>query len=137
MNRLLLGTILGLASCLPAVAQGRWTVSGTVRDKATGEVLIGASVSLLDVARSGVISNSYGFYAITAPAGRYTLLVSFVGYSVDSIPIVLDRNLVLAAELGTAELRTVVVSAQKKNDNVTRPVMGVAKLTTNEIKNIP
>ena len=80
MKRLLLGTILGLASCLPAVAQGRWTVSGTVRDKATGEVLIGASVSLLDVPRSGVISNSYGFYAITAPAGRYTLLISFVGY---------------------------------------------------------
>jgi hypothetical protein len=137
MKRLLLGTIFGLASCLPAVAQGRWTVSGTVRDKATGEVLIGASVSLLEVARSGVLSNAYGFYAITAPAGRYTLLISFVGYGVDSIPIVLDRSMVLAAELGTAELRTVVVSAQKKNDNVTRPVMGIQKLTTSEIRNIP
>ena len=142
MKRLLLGTILGLASCLPAVAQGRWTVSGTVRDKATGEVLIGASVSLLDVARSGVISNAYGFYAITAPAGRYTLLISFVGYRVDSIPIVLDRSVVLGAELratdgGTGQLTAAVVSAQKKNDNITRPVMGVQKLTTNEIKNIP
>ncbi|HEY4287468.1 MAG TPA: TonB-dependent receptor [Puia sp.] len=137
MKRLLLGTILGLASCLPAVAQGRWTVSGTVRDKATGEVLIGASISLLEVARSGVISNSYGFFSITAPAGSYSLLISFSGYVTDTVPVALDKNIMLTSELESAHLQTVVVSAQKKNDNITRPVMGVQKLTTSEIRNIP
>jgi len=125
MKRLLLGTILGLASCLPAVAQGRWTVSGTVRDKATGEVLIGASVSLLEVTRSGVLSNSYGFFSITAPAGRCSLLVSFSGYLTDTLPVMLYKNVMVSEELQPADvqLAAVVVSAQKKNDNITRPVM--------------
>ncbi|HXO77094.1 MAG TPA: carboxypeptidase-like regulatory domain-containing protein, partial [Puia sp.] len=139
MKRLLLGTILGLASCLPAVAQGRWTVSGTVRDKATGEVLIGASVSLLEVARASVISNSYGFFSITAPAGRYSLLISFTGYLADTLPVALDKDVLVSGELRPAggQLAAVVVSAEKKNDNISRPVMGIQKLTTSEIRNIP
>src|ERR1700754_363755 len=132
MKRLLLGTILGLASCLPAVAQGRWTVSGTVRDKATGEVLIGASISLLEVARASVISNSYGFFSITAPAGRYSLLISFTGYLADTLPVALDKDVLVSGELRPAggQLAAVVVSAEKKNDNISRPVMGIQKLTT-------
>ena len=140
MKRLLLpGIIWGLTFCLPATAQSRYTVSGTVRDKTSGEVLIGASVSLMELSRSGVISNAYGFYAISAPAGAYTLLVSFTGYQTDTVPIRLDGNRLLpvALEAGSAQLTGVVVSALRKNDNVVRPVMGVQKLTTNEIKNIP
>ncbi len=146
ISGLLLGTILGPAFWLPvgaqdrsAGAQGRHIVSGTVRDKATGEVLIGASVSLLEIPRSGILSNAYGFYAISAPAGKYMLLISFTGYLTDTLPVTLDKNVLLPGELRPAggRLEAVVVSAQKKNDNVTRPLMGVQKLTTNEIKNIP
>ncbi len=128
--------------CLISVtvkAQGHFTVNGTVRDKATGEALIGATVSLQELPRSGILSNAYGFYSISAPAGHYTLVVSFAGYQQDSRPIELTHDLVLPIELGATagELAEVVVSAQKRNDNVTRPLMGVQKLSTNEIKNVP
>ena len=144
--RLLPGTLLGLAFCLAAGAQDRpagtrdrYTVSGTVRDKTTGEVLIGASVTLLENPRSGILTNAYGYYAISAPAGKYTLLMSFAGYLTDTLPVTLDKNVLLPGELRPAggELTAVVVSAQKRNDNITGPLMGVQKLTTNEIKNIP
>jgi hypothetical protein len=124
---------------LAAHAQNRYTVSGTIHDKKTGEALIGASVSLLETPQHGILSNSYGFYSVTAPAGRYTLLVTFSGYQPDSLAIDLTRNLTLPVELDNAagQLAEVVVSAQKKNDNVTRPLMGVQKLTTKEINDIP
>ncbi|HEV9036847.1 MAG TPA: TonB-dependent receptor [Puia sp.] len=120
-------------------AQTHFTVSGTIRDKKTGEILIGASVSLLEIPRSGIASNAYGFYSISAPPGKYTLLVSFSGYEPDSIPVRLDQNIGLPVDLATAggALTEVVVSAQKKNENVTRALMGVQKLTTREIRNVP
>jgi hypothetical protein len=120
-------------------AQNRCTISGTIRDGSTGEILIGATISLQEIPRSGILSNAYGFYSITAPAGKYTLLISFSGYQQDSLPVDLTHNILLPVQLTTeaGELTEVVVSASKKNDNVTRPLMGVQKLTTNEIKNIP
>jgi TonB dependent receptor/CarboxypepD_reg-like domain/TonB-dependent Receptor Plug Domain len=120
-------------------AQNRYTISGTIRDGSTGEILIGATISLQEFPRSGILSNAYGFYSITAPAGKYNLLISFSGYQQDSLPIDLKHNILLPVQLttGSGQLAEVVVNAQKKNDNVTRPLMGVQKLTTNEIKNIP
>jgi hypothetical protein len=120
-------------------AQSRYSISGTIRDGSTGEILIGATISLQEIPRSGILSNAYGFYSITAPAGKYTLLISFAGYQQDSLPIDLTHNILLPVQLSTesGQLTEVVVNALKKNDNVTRPLMGVQKLTTNEIKNIP
>lgn len=124
---------------LAAHAQSRYTVSGTVRDKRTGEALIGATVSLVERPERGILSNSYGFYSVTAPAGHYTLLVTFSGYQPDSLAIDLTHNLTLPIDLdnATGQLAEVVVNARKKNDNVTRPLMGVQKLTTKEINDIP
>ncbi len=121
------------------MGQNRYTISGTIRDKKTGEALIGATVSLVETPERGILSNSYGFYSITAPAGHYTLLITFSGYQPDSLAIDLVHNLAIPVELENAagELTEVVVSAQKKNDNVTRALMGVQKLTTKEINNIP
>src|SRR6201991_1101461 len=137
MKSLLLCILLGLTVFQPGWSQSRYTVSGTIRDKKTGEVLIGASVSLLEIPRNGMFSNAYGFYSISAPEGRYTLLVSFSGYRTDSLPINLTHSLVLPIELTTGQLAEVVVSAQRKNENVTRALMGVQKLTVGEMKNIP
>ncbi|MBS1604744.1 MAG: TonB-dependent receptor, partial [Bacteroidetes bacterium] len=136
-----IGAWLGLLFFLPAVAQGqgRYTINGTVRDRKTGEALIGASVSLQEVPRSGVQSNAYGYFAISVPAGDYHLLVSFAGYLTDTVAVGLRRNIIqpveLDAESGT--LTGVVVSAQRRNENIARPLMGVQKLTTDEIRNIP
>ncbi|HEY4148373.1 MAG TPA: TonB-dependent receptor [Chitinophagaceae bacterium] len=120
-------------------AQTKYTVSGTIRDQSTGEALIGASIVLLEHPRAGVLTNGYGFFSVTAPSGNYTLLVSFAGYKSDTLPITLTKDLLLPVRLtpGGPELQEVVVSAHKGNENVTQPLMGVQKLTINEIKNIP
>src|ERR1700727_2241132 len=61
-------------------AQTRHTVSGTIRDKNSGETLIGASVIFLEHPHASVLSNAYGFYSINAAPGNYKMVVSFTGY---------------------------------------------------------
>ena len=119
--------------------QQKYSVNGTIRDKKTGEVLIGATVNFLEIPRSGITSNSYGFYSITALPGNYTLIVSFTGYEPDTLKIGLHKNILLSVELGAenTQLATIFVNATKRNENVTRPLMSVQKLTTREIRNIP
>lgn len=59
------------------------TVSGFVYDKATGETLIGATVSLSgNGIRTGAYTNSSGYFVISeAPAGKDTINVSYIGYN--------------------------------------------------------
>ena len=120
-------------------AQVRHTVSGTVRDSASGETLIGASLLLLEQPRSAILSNSYGFYSINAPSGRYTLVISFTGYRSDTLAIDLARDVALNVHLNSSsgELQEVVVSANRNDANVSKPLMGVQKLSVTEIRDIP
>ena len=137
MQRIISTTFLLLPFLLHA--QGRPTVSGTVRDAASGETLIGASVFLAEQPRSAVLSNSYGFYSINAPAGHYTLVVSFKGYRTDTLPVELSKDVKLDIQLNSAGavLQEAVVSASRNNNNVVKPLMGVQKLSVTEIRDIP
>lgn len=121
------------------LAQARHTVSGTVRDLATGETLIGASVLFPDHPRDAVLSNAYGFYSIHAAAGKYQMVVSFTGYTGDTIRLLLDRDTVIDVNLAAAtrQLQEVVVTGNRNTNNVSRPLMGVQKLSISEIKDVP
>jgi len=58
----------------------KYTISGYVREKETGEELVGASVFIKELTQ-GAISNQYGFYSMTIEKGEYTLIISFLGFS--------------------------------------------------------
>jgi hypothetical protein len=128
-----------LLTAYPALAQTRHTVDGIVRDAATGETLIGASVTFRDRPRSGVTTNSYGFFSISAPLGEYTLIITYSGYLSDTVPVHLDRDLNRPVSLrpGGGQLQEVVINAGRRNDNVIKPITGLQKLSTNEIKDVP
>ncbi|HTI10450.1 MAG TPA: TonB-dependent receptor [Puia sp.] len=119
-------------------AQTRHTINGTIRDKKSGETLIGASIILLEPPHSSALSNAYGFYSINAPAGDYRMVVSFTGYTNDTLVVSLNKDVVLPVGLipEGAQLQEVVITASK-NNNVTKPLMGVQKISVNEIKDLP
>jgi hypothetical protein len=115
----------------------RHTVAGVVRDGSSGETLIGATAVLMERPSSGTLSNGYGFYSITAPAGSYHLLLSFSGYGTDTLLIDLDKDTTLSVSLSPGvELKEVIVSG-RTNKNITQSLMGVQKLSTADIKNVP
>ena len=78
----------------------RYTVSGTVKDKKTGEVLIGATVlPAWRFQNPQQTAIGYGFFSISAPSGSYNLITSFAGYLTDTVKIQLDQNISTIVEL--------------------------------------
>jgi hypothetical protein len=118
--------------------QSKFTISGSVSDKATGETLIGASVRLNGSTVSGITTNSYGFYAINVPPGKYSLSVSFIGYKtiIQDIDIKKSEKLNVSLEADN-QLSEVVISATKATDNISNPQMGLQKVDIKEISNVP
>lgn len=70
--------IIAVLTGIQSYSQEKFTVSGTVRVKKTGETVIGASIRAGD---AGTFSNDYGFYSISLPAGNYTIAVSHSGHA--------------------------------------------------------
>ncbi len=70
----------------------KFTISGYIRDKSSGEAIIGANV--YDQASfQGTTSNSYGFYSLSLPEGDYNITNSFVGYTPVVQQFSLNKNI--------------------------------------------
>lgn len=121
------------------IAQNRVSISGTIKDSQTGETLIGAIVQVKELPNIAVITNEYGFYSLNIPAGEYNLSVSFVGYSNYSISVKAKTDVQVGIQLVSTsrELEEVYVTAQRSNDNLTKPQMGVEKLNIAQTAKIP
>ncbi len=119
-------------------AQEKFTISGSLRDKASGEELIGATVVVKEIPNTGKAANEYGFYSITLPKGNYTLRASYIGYNEIEKTIILDKNLKIDWDLENGKmLQEVVVKATKEDENITKTSMGTEKLDINEIAKLP
>jgi len=120
-------------------AQNKFTLSGTVRDASTGETLIGATVRITGATTAASLTNAYGYFALTQPAGSYTVAISYTGYATMSKAINLDKDLKLNTELRAAnDLAEVTVSANnRKNENVKSAQMGLEKVDMQSLNSIP
>ncbi len=117
----------------------KFSFSGTVKDRATGETLLGATVTIAQLPRLGVSTNSYGFYSLTVPEGSYTVVASYTGYVTDTLHLTLDKNTLMDIGLVAAQsqLKEVTVRGAAKNGNVLTTPAGVQRLTIEDIKNVP
>ena len=135
MNKLLL-VVLAILTCMQGYSQGKFTISGTVRVQKTGETIIGASIK---AGEAGTFSNDYGFYSISVPAGKYTFQVSAVGMLMHTQSIELGKDITLniALEEEPKMLDNITITATSKNRSLGSPQMGIERLSTKEIRNIP
>ncbi len=131
--------IFFLTIALSSYAQKKYTISGIIKDRATGEQLIGATVRIKELQQSGASTNSYGFYSLTAPEGEYTLLFTYIGYETIIRKVSLHQSETIPIALSSkSDLQEVVISANKpNNDNIASPQMGVEKLNMAQINNVP
>jgi len=133
------GCIFFLQPVCTAQAQTRFSISGHIKDKGTGEALIGATITIAELSGTGVATNAYGFYSITIPQGKYTISIQYTGYSSKTEKIVLNQNVKLDFNLEEKvnQLPEVEVTNKRKDENVTSTSMGVQKLDMKEINNLP
>ena len=92
------------------------TISGFISDKESGEVLIGATVSLKGTNR-GVITNEFGYYSLPLKAGYYSLVYSYIGYEQLGLIETLTKSIKkdVELELGAIDLPDVIVDQPLSN----------------------
>lgn len=131
--------LIVLLSCMifPAMAQ-KYTLSGTIKDSASGEAMIGAAVYIREI-KNGVATNDYGFFSISLPQGTYTIVVSTLGYNKFEKVVALNSNTTvnvdLAEEIVAAE--EVVVTGDRPDKNIQDTKMSNIQMDVKQIKKLP
>ena len=115
-----------------------YTISGYVKDQASNETLIGATIYELG-GKQGTSTNAYGFYSLTLPKGQYEIHFSYIGFQRMLKTIDLKENLELSIELEEgSQLEEVVVSAEKSGPSRHEENrMSVNKISMSKVKSLP
>jgi hypothetical protein len=123
---------------LSSVAQSKFTINGYVRDSASGESVIGATISINNLSQA-VTTNQYGYYSITLDSGSYELTASHVSYQSKLSEVLINKNQSLDFLLlpKSAAITEVIVYSKRKDANVRNAQMGRIDLSMEQIKNIP
>jgi hypothetical protein len=119
-------------------SQEKFTLSGTISDANSNETVIGATVYIPETGTTAV-TNAYGFYSLSLPAGTYTLQVTFVGFATIEEQVVLTSNIRKNYQLAESskELEEIVITSTANRANIRQPQMSVNKLTVQEIRKMP
>lgn len=132
--------LTGILFFLPlfSFAQSQFTLSGYVKDAASGEDLIGAKIVVAE-AGTGVMTNEYGFYSLSLPAGEYRIIGRYLSYDDDTITVNLNKDIQYNFELKeeSIEINTVEITSQAKNENVKSTEMSTATINVKQIKKLP
>ncbi len=114
------------------------TISGYVRDSGNG-IVSDAIITIKELNKT-ILPDKDGHYSLTVESGRYTFVVSCLGYTTEEFRINLRKESTYTQDFVIKEednlLEAATVSAHK-NDNVRRPQMGVERLNIEQIKAIP
>jgi hypothetical protein len=114
------------------------TISGFIRDAKTGETLTGAIVYPKEIPTIGITSNSYGYFSLTLPVGKYSLIVQFLGYKTKIISLDLKENTKISFDMEeeSIALKEITITGEKNNNNVVQSEL-ISKIDVKEIQNIP
>lgn len=119
-------------------AEENFTISGYIKDGASGEVLIGSTVYVSELS-AGAQTNVYGFYSLTLPAGNYTLVYRYIGFVSQEKEISLTQDEQINIELasGDVQLEEIVIKGTRDDKNVSSTEMSIVELDIKTIKKIP
>ena len=119
------------------IGTGSATMAGYIKDAKTGETIVGASIYVNDT-RSGVASDQFGFYSLTMPKGKHTILIRSIGSRDTRRQIILysDGKLNIDLQEQIQSLKEVKISAEKIA-NVKSVQLGAVRMDIKTIKEIP
>ena len=136
MKRFTIAILLVLISSALLQAQ-KYTITGFVDDASNGEKLLGANVYNKETFK-GSVTNNYGFYSLTQPAGKITVRYSFVGYQPLELPFDLQSDTSLNIELKpTLELEEVEIKASGIKEKLQSSQMSTLELPMKSLKTLP
>lgn len=102
---------------LTAFAQDTGTLRGVVKDKESGETVIGANVVLESDKSRGAATDLDGKFTLVLPAGNQKIVITSIGYAAKTVAVSINSGatteLNVTLEMESEQLETVIVSAGK------------------------
>jgi hypothetical protein len=117
-------------------AQEKFTLSGFVSDKNNGENIIGVNIFCKEL-KQGVVSNTYGFYSLTLPAGNYEISFSYIGYKTQVHNLNLDKDIQKNIAFDITSFSVGEVQVRAKANIVEKTETSVIEVPIEQIKTIP
>jgi hypothetical protein len=138
-RKIIIANLLLLFSTTLLLAQKKFTISGTIKDKRSGETMIGVTIFPVELPGVGTSCNEYGFYSLTLPEGKYHVVYSFIGYKPDTAFVSLNANIksdrfMLEEDF---QMEEVVIKADREDDNITKTDIGAEKIDIKETGKLP
>lgn len=117
------------------------TITGEVRDAATQDALVGATVSI-QALRMGANTDESGSYTISrVPAGTYEVQITYLGYSSNSNTVTMAAGetvtLDFAMEPGALVGQEVIISASRRPEKITNAPATVNVIKAEAIAELP
>jgi len=114
-----------------------FTISGYVMDAETGEKLIAANV-FDGHTYDGTITNNFGFYSLTLPAGKIELTASYIGYKNEVLGIDLSEDITMNIGLSLENyLEEIEIVAEKQRNVAEESTMSTIDVPILQIKKVP
>lgn len=139
MNKLLL-TLTSIYICLisPALAQTQQVVKGIIKDKKSGEALIGATV-MIKGSNSGASTDFDGNFSFkTTQPLPFTLVVSYIGYVQQEVPVsALDKPIQIKLEANVSQLKEVEIRDSRISEKQKQNPITVETMDAVAIKQTP
>ncbi len=138
MPKLLVALTINILCFQYAFAQqNQITISGTVTDAETGELVVGAALYVADQ-QTGTITNQYGFYSFTILGDSVQMVVSHVAYNPQILDYFSQDDLVLNISLFPATLELGVVEVIGSTESVLQSTqMSGVSIPIQDIENLP
>lgn len=113
-------------------------IYGKITDAQTGESLVGATIYVASQSK-GTTTDIDGKYSLPLPNGSHVVSFSFMGYETETITVNVKGNTSLNVRLNSSSrnIDEVVVTSQNKQEQLSKPEMGVEKLQSKTIKSVP
>ena len=134
MNKIYTIVVLLLLSTL---AKGQTTLSGSVKDQANGESLVGVNI-VVKGGLAGTVTNSKGEFSIkTSLKLPLTLKVSLIGYETQELAVSSPQNIDIKLLEDNKTLQEVKVTANRIEESITKSPVTIEKLGARQIQNAP
>lgn len=114
------------------------TLSGYIKNKSSGEVLIGATIGDPSVGY-GAASNEFGFYSLTIDTGHYEMVCSYIGFESYKFPLKLESNIELDILLSenTTQINEVLITENSAEKIIEDLGQGKISIRPGSIQQIP
>lgn len=113
-------------------------VSGYIREGATGQGIVGATVFAKN-ASVGTSTNLNGYFTLSLPVGTDQLNINSLGYEeeVRNVRVISDGSLAVDLYEQTARLEEITISERAEDDNISSSQMSATRMNIQKVKKMP